>query len=166
MNYLYRLREDYARFMYGRYGGDTLNRFLSAVYLGLVVLGFVLRIIRAFIPSGGLYVVSRILYAISIMLLVYTIFRSLSKKIPKRQRENARFMEWWSNWQPYFQEKARKNKPKVRLFIRKMQDDEHVYKKCPQCKSVLRLAKKRGKHTTRCPACGHKFKVRIVFGDK
>ena len=166
MNFLYRLREDYARFMYGRYGGDTLNRFLSGVYLALVVVGFILSAINRLHPTAALSVVRMVLYYLSLALFLWTIFRMLSKKISKRQKENARFMRWWGNWQPYFREKAKKNEPKVRLFVNKMQDSEHLYKKCPQCKAVLRLAKKRGKHTTRCPACGHKFNVRIVFGDK
>lgn len=166
MNFLYRLQETYNRFMYGRYGGDTLNHFLSGVYIVLVLIGFVLRILVAITHSMVLYNIRYALYIISLLIFAVTVFRSLSKNLARRARENEVFMRWWGNWQPYFHKQAEKAKPKMRMMVRKMQDSDHVYKKCPDCKAVLRLAKKRGKHQTRCPACGKRFQVHIWFGDK
>ncbi len=166
MNFLYRLQESINRFMYGRYGNDTLNRFLSAVYMLLVVIGFILRVIVRFSASVVLYRIHYALYIVSLVIFAVTVFRSLSKNHASRIRENEFFMRWWGNWQPYFHKQAQKAQPKVRMFVRKMQDPDHVYKKCPDCKAVLRLAKKRGKHKTRCPACGKLFEVRVLFGDK
>ena len=37
----------------------------------------------------------------------------------------------------------------------------HVFRKCPACKSVLRLPRQKGKHTVRCPRCQHRFDVKI-----
>ena len=166
MNFIYRLQESYNRFMYGRYGNDTLNRFLSFFYFLLVVIGFILRILVFATSSIVLYKIRYILYILSLVVFGITIFRSLSKNIARRARENEVFMRWWGNWQPYVNKQAKKAEPKVRMMVRRMQDPEHVYKKCPDCKAVLRLPKKRGKHKTRCPACGKVFEVRLVFGEK
>ena len=40
-------------------------------------------------------------------------------------------------------------------------DKTHVYKKCPRCHSVLRLPRRKGKHTTVCPKCKNEFKVYV-----
>ena len=37
----------------------------------------------------------------------------------------------------------------------------HIYKKCPNCHAVLRLPRRKGKHTTVCPNCSKEFKVRV-----
>ena len=131
-----------------------------------VLIGFVLRILVAITHSMVLYNIRYALYIISLLIFAVTVFRSLSKNLARRARENEVFMRWWGNWQPYFHKQAEKAKPKMRMMVRKMQDSDHVYKKCPDCKAVLRLAKKRGKHQTRCPACGKRFQVHIWFGDK
>ena len=166
MNFLYRFQEAYTRFMYGRYGQDSLNRFLSFFYILLVAIGFILRILFVITRLIVLYKIRYALYIISLAVFAVTLFRSLSRNIARRSKENDFFMRWWGNWQPYFQKKARNAEPKMRMLVRKMQDSAHVYKKCPDCKAVLRLAKKRGKHKTRCPACGKLFEVRVWFGDK
>jgi len=152
--------------MYGRYGNDTLNRFLSFFYILLVVLGFFLRFLVFLTKSVVLYKIRYALYILSLIIFAVTIFRSLSKNISRRAKENEVFMRWWGNWQPYVHKQAEKTKPKARMFVRKMQDRDHIYKKCPDCKAVLRLAKKKGKHKTRCPACGKLFEVRVLFGEK
>lgn len=166
MNFLYRLQESYNRFMYGRYGNDTLNHFLSFAYILLVVIGFIFRILVFITQSIVLAKIRYVLYILSLVIFAVTVFRSLSKNLGRRARENEVFMRWWGNWQPYFTKQADKAKPKMRMFVRKMQDTDHIYKKCPDCNAVLRLAKKRGKHKTRCPACGKLFEVRVWFGDK
>ncbi|MBR2413738.1 MAG: hypothetical protein IKB13_04495 [Clostridia bacterium] len=166
MNFIYRLQESYNRFMYGRYGGDTLNHFLSFVYLFLVFLGFIFRILVFLTKSVVLYKIRYALYIISLIIFAVTVFRSLSKNLTRRARENEAFMRLWGNWQPYLHKQAKNAEPKVRMFVRKMQDRDHIYKKCPDCKAVLRLAKKKGKHKTRCPACGKLFEVRVLFGEK
>ncbi|MFR2916862.1 MAG: hypothetical protein ACLTKQ_08005 [Acutalibacteraceae bacterium] len=37
----------------------------------------------------------------------------------------------------------------------------HVFKKCPGCKAVLRLPRKKGKHTVNCPHCHKNFTVHV-----
>ena len=52
-------------------------------------------------------------------------------------------------------------KNKIDLYKQQKNDKCHVYRKCPNCKAVLRLPNKVGKHTTVCPRCNKEFKVRV-----
>ena len=36
----------------------------------------------------------------------------------------------------------------------------HVFKKCPQCKAMIRLPKRKGSHEVICPKCGREFKIK------
>ena len=62
------------RFLYGRYGTDTLN-------LALLVLGLVLTLL------GGLFFWP--LSLLAYVLYIYALFRTFSRNIPARQRERA-----------------------------------------------------------------------------
>ena len=128
--------------MYGRYGVDELYK------LG-VVLWIILSIINIFINS-------RIITIIELLLIVIIIYRSLSKNIVKRKYENQIYL------------KVRKKlSRKVNLIKRKWQDrNTHIYKKCPKCKTVLRLPLKKGTHTCKCPTCHNKFEVKCRRGEK
>ena len=130
------------KFMYGRYGVDELYK------LG-VVLWIILSIINIFINS-------RIITIIELLLIVIIIYRSLSKNIVKRKYENQVYLKL---------KKELKNK--VNLIKRKWQDrNTHIYKKCPKCKTVLRLPLKKGRHTCKCPTCNNKFEVKCRRGEK
>lgn len=67
------------RFMYGRYGNDQLNVFL----LGLSI---VLIILNGIVFKNG--IVSLLVW----ILLIYEIFRTYSRNIYKRRRENEVFL--------------------------------------------------------------------------
>ena len=131
------LREALVRFMSGRYGADSLYYFLLALYFVLVVV--------------NLFVGSYIIYLLSIAALVYAVFRAMSRNIYKRQRENQWFLKV-----------SEKPRGFIKLLSNKWRDRKtHVYKKCPQCKSTLRLPKVKGEHSVRCPRCGNLFDVKI-----
>lgn len=125
------------RFMYGRNGNDKLNQFLFWVY-------FVLLLLNLFLSSVILWVVELILVALYM-------FRFLSRNLYRRQAENRKFLKIWNKFTGFF--KLQKNKFRDRKT--------HVYRKCEHCKAVLRLPKKKGKHTVRCPQCGKTFSVKI-----
>ena len=125
------------RFMYGRNGNDKLNQFLFWVY-------FVLLLLNLFLSSVILWVVELILIALYM-------FRFLSRNLYRRQAENRKFLKIWNKFTGFF--KLQKNKFRDRKT--------HVYRKCEHCKAVLRLPKKKGKHTVRCPQCGKTFSVKI-----
>ena len=137
-----KLRYKFMNFMRGRYGNDQLNVGLLALYL-------LLGIVRLFIRNRA---AAYVFYVVMTLVLVFVFYRILSKNIAKRQQENAVFMRFWG-----------KVRPKLILFKDRIKDVKTKrYRTCPNCKNVLRLPAKRGKHTVRCPRCGKEFKVRIL----
>ena len=132
-----KFRNKLYRFMYGRYGGDTLNKVLFWVYAVWIIL---FSIVMLFVDSVWLSV----FYWISSgALCFWIIFRMFSRNIAARRKENDAFCGFF---------KLRKNKFRDRKT--------HVYRKCPDCKAVLRLPKAKGKHYVICPRCKNRFKVR------
>lgn len=124
--------------MYGRYGSDTLNKVLLAVYAAEVV---VFTVLSLFVNPTPLWM-SLAYFALSMILIFVIFFRMFSRNIQKRRRENDKFCGFF---------KLRRNKFRDRKT--------HVYKKCPHCKAVLRLPKAKGKHTVICPRCKNRFTV-------
>ena len=123
--------------MYGRYGYDTLGKTLLWVYISLI---FVYAVISFFVESALLYV----FYLISsTALVVYIFWRAMSRNIAKRRAENQKFCGFF---------KLRRNKWRDRKT--------HVYRKCPECRAVIRLPKAKGKHTVVCPRCKKRFDVK------
>lgn len=141
-----KFKNAFYRFMYGRYGGDTLNKVLLGVYVALVILFSVSSLVISFFP-GIPASVDAILYAVyltlSILLIVVIFFRIFSRNIAKRRKENEKFCGFF------------------RLLRNRFRDRKtHVYRKCPQCKVILRLPKAKGKHYVVCPRCKHRFQTK------
>ena len=133
------LRDKIVRFMYGRYGIDQLHLALLAVY-------FVLFIISIFV---NFIVIGILMWAD----LIWMTFRMLSRNIAKRKGENEKFLKLWNPL-----------KAKGQLAIRRVKERKaYRFRRCPYCKTVLRLPKRRGKHTVSCPRCHREFKVRILW---
>lgn len=120
------------RFMYGRYGNDTLNRFLLVLTICLLVL---YRMTRWSIFLG---------FSLCFIFLMY--YRMFSRQIYKRAAENSRFMTWWA---PIRQ--------KTLGRTMQMQDKQHRYYKCPTCRKTLRVPRGRGKIAITCPHCKRQF---------
>lgn len=130
------------KFMYGRYGIDELYK-----------LGLIIVIILSF---GNIFLNNRILGGIETLLVVILIYRSMSRNIVKRKYENRKYLNF---------KKAIKNR--FNLLKRRWNDrNTHVYKKCPKCKTVLRLPLKKGVHTCKCPNCSWKFDVKCRRDEK
>lgn len=146
-------KEQFFRWMEGRYGlrglSDNMQILLVAVY-------FVLALINVFARS-------RIVGALELFILLYTLFRVLSKNIPARENENRLVTVWAYKCRETlrFQKgnaQVRKEKRAVQKERRK--DKEHIYRECPECGATLRLPRKKGKHTVACPRCGNTFGVK------
>ena len=140
-------RSRIAHFLYGRYGADQLYHFLFVLQIVLLFLGAFLTVLG--MVSDVFSYISFFLYVIAIALFIWTVYRCLSKNIAKRQRENMAFLRL-----------------KSRLFGRRHSNRPadtatHIFRACPKCKSVLRLPRKEGKHTVKCPRCERRFKVRV-----
>lgn len=128
-----------ARFMYGRYGTDQL-------YYALFVISFVLVIANTFIRSS---IIGILLWAV----LLWMMFRTLSRNVYQRQRENEKFMTI-----------CNRVKAKGSLTSRRIKEIKtHRFRKCPHCKTVLRLPRRTGKHPVICPCCHNKFELRILW---
>ena len=132
-----KLKNKLYRFMYGRYGNDALNKFLTWVYFGWVV---ALSIVSLFVDSVWFSV---FYWLSSLALMIWLFSRMFSKNIAARRKENERFCGFF---------RLQKNKRRDRKT--------HVYRKCPECKAVLRLPKSKGKHFVVCPRCKNRFKVK------
>ncbi len=130
------IKEKFLRFMYGRYGVDELYKGLLTLYITLVAVNLFVRSV----------IISVLLWTV----FIYMMLRCFSKNIYKRQQENIIYLQ--------ATEKIRK---KFSMTKTMLTDKEHYYKKCPKCKSILRLKRVSGEHTARCPKCSESVQVKI-----
>lgn len=126
------IRNAIQKFMYGRYGNDSLNLFLLGSYLLLYLV----------------YLFTRfdLLYLAGFALLAWALFRMLSHNVERRRMENARFLRSAGPFLGWL---------RLRRTIRR--DKEHVYFKCPNCGQQLRVPRGRGNITVTCRSCGASF---------
>ena len=137
-DFLSRLRYRLSVFMQGRYGMDHLNRVL-------LISSFILYLIQRFKPN-------RVLYYLSTALLVYTLFRILSRNVSKRYRENVKFESAWRNVTGFFKDFSF-DKLKDRFSQAK---EYHIYK-CPRCGQKIRIPRGKGHIMVKCPKCAFEF---------
>jgi len=131
------LRDKFAGFMYGRYGTDQLYKALIALYFVLFI--------------GNLFLNSIILTTLMWAVLLLTLFRTFSRNVSRRRMENDKFMKIWKTV-----------KSRVLLYIRMIREIRtRRYRKCPHCKSIIRLPRKIGKHIVICPYCHDEFPTHI-----
>ena len=138
------LRERIARAMIGRAGPDRLYRASLWAAVILLLVGLILA-------AGGLRVVPMILRILAVALLVWNVYRCFSRNIAARRRENSAYCRAADGI-------------KSRFALRKKAFRErktNVYRRCPHCRNTLRLPRKPGEHTVRCPACGERFSLKI-----
>lgn len=142
-NWLTKTAIKFEQFMVGRYGIDAFYKALLVFYLILIILNSIL--LR--ITTVGYYIT----LVLSLAVLVFAFYRVFSKNISARRKEN----NWWlKTTAPIVkQSKLLSDKWKFRKT--------HVFRKCPNCKAVLRLPKKKGKHNVNCPHCRQNFKVTV-----
>jgi hypothetical protein len=132
-------KDKLAHFMYGRYGIDQL-------YYALLVVYFVLMFVNSFVNSP---IISTLIWIV----LIGMIFRTFSRNIYRRSIENQKFMKIWNPL-----------KSKGSLSTRRIKEIKtHRFRNCPNCKKALRLPRKTGKHTVKCPCCHNEFKIRILL---
>ena len=132
-SFMQKFRNAIYKFSYGIHGSDQFSKFL--LYGGLAL--FLVYVIT------GL----RILYTLSLIMLIYNCFRILSKNHTKRYQENQAFLFY-------------KGKVDAKFALQKRKWNErktHVFYKCPKCKMVMRLPKGRGKIEITCPKCKNNF---------
>lgn len=132
-----KLKQKASGFMGGRYGIDHL-------YVANLILYFILLIVhRQFkIPLFDYLL---------LILIFWTFYRVFSRNIPKRQAENQVLLRLITLI-----------KSKSSLLIKRIKDIRtNRYRKCENCRATLRLPRKRGVHTVKCPRCAGQFQVKI-----
>lgn len=134
-----RFRNTVARFMVGRYGNDSFNRFLFWVY-------FVIWAISNFFRrSMFVLVFAVVLWAV----LGVLVFRTLSRNIARRQAEERWFLGWWNPTKRWCAHQITRLRD-IRRFR---------YRRCPSCRAMLRLPIKRGRRTVTCHRCHGQFRA-------
>lgn len=123
--------------MVGRYGMDEM-------YIGLLVLWMLITVVNGFVRSVFLNIAA---FAV----LVFGLYRFMSRKHDKRRRENEVFLKMWKPLKGWFT--LQRDRFRDRKTAR--------YRKCKHCRAIIKLPNKKGKHTVRCPKCGELFDVRI-----
>lgn len=126
------IRNAIQRFMYGRYGNDQLNSCMLLAYVAFSLLFLLTRFI--------------LFNWVAQVLILLTLFRMLSRNLPRRREENTKFLKAAD--------------PAVRWFrlqrtIRR--DKEHRYFRCPNCGQQLRVPRGKGKITVTCRGCHASF---------
>ena len=122
---LSRLKNGFRHFMLGRYGTDKLN-------MGILTLGVVCSLVAVFTPF---LLVDAILTLLSYGLMLWAIFRMLSRNTYKRYQENRRYLR----------------------FLERLKDRDHRYFDCPRCRQTVRVPKGKGKISITCPKCRETF---------
>lgn len=113
------------RFMAGRYGSDKLN-------MAILGAGLLLCVVSMFI---NWVVPDLVLTFLSYALMIWAIFRMLSRNTYKRYRENRAYLN----------------------FLQRLKDKEHLYFTCPRCHQTVRVPRGKGKILITCPKCSEKF---------
>ena len=129
-----RIGEAFRRFMYGRYGSDELN---IGLLVTAVIVSLLHSILTLFLGSSRIFatIVSPLLYLLVLALLGFDLLRTFSRNIYARQKANRWFRQLWT----------------------RIKDRKNRYFRCPKCKQMVRVPRKKGKINIRCPKCGEKF---------
>lgn len=129
------MKEKFYLFMQGRYGIDQLNSFLMIVcVICFIVNMFIGSIILTFIAYGT---------------WLFVIFRMFSKNIYARNRENDKYLNFFSPLSRW-----------LKLKLMSKQDPSNKYFSCPKCKQMVRVPKGHGTVVVTCPNCQNKFEKR------
>ena len=123
--------------MYGRYGTDKLNMFLVIMLLVFEVGNFSVR---------NEYF-SMVFTSWEFLLIFLIYYRMFSKNISKRYAENQKYLSIENRVRRFF------GKSK---YMQQQRKEFHIYT-CPQCKQKIRIPRRKGKISIRCPKCGNEF---------
>ena len=130
------MKERFYRFMAGRYGGDQLSRFLSAVSMVLILLSLLTR--------GSL------LWLLAVAVLVLNYYRIFSRNMEKRRAENARYLQRRQAVTQAWRDRR----------DRWSQRRDYCFFRCPSCRAMLRVPRGKGRIRVTCRKCGNAFERR------
>ena len=128
-----KIKNSLYRFMAGRYGTDSLNNFLLFAAIAVMLINM-------------LTLRSPFVNLLADALIFLSLFRSLSRNIWKRQKENIKYMEL-----------TRPVRSRFSLIKKNASDKEHKYFSCPHCHQTVRVPRGHGKIEITCPRCKSTF---------
>lgn len=128
-----KLREQFRRFMVGRYGTDELNRFLTILTLIFVALHLMVK--------------SSILFWMEAACLSVVYLRMFSRNTGRRFQENQAYLRYAF----YGREWIRS------LRFRLKEGSRYKIFKCPRCGQKLRIPRGHGRISIHCKTCGNEF---------
>ncbi len=141
---LWRLRQAFSRFMYGRNGFDRLTLWLLVIYITLGITRGTLRLVlRNEYVDLGFWIVMTLLFC-------YCVFRVVSRNTYARRNEEAKFLSWWRRVINLF-----------KVMHSNRVDKSRKYMICPHCRAIIRFPRKKGVHSASCPKCRGPLTVRI-----
>ena len=120
-----RFRAGFQNFMSGRYGADRLN-------MAILCAGLVASVLSSLF-AGRL--VGTVCWFASYGLMIWAIFRALSRNTYKRYQENRKFL----------------------MFFDRLKDRNNCYFDCPKCRQTVRVPRGKGKISITCPRCKERF---------
>ena len=130
------MRDKIYRFMQGRYGTDDFYKFLFWVALIGIVINWFFK--------------SQLLSFAVTLILVYAMYRVLSKNLSARYAENQRYLQATAKIRYWFDQQKK---------LMEERKYHHIYT-CPKCRQKIRIPKGKGKIMIRCPKCHHEFQKR------
>ena len=130
------MRDKISRFMQGRYGTDDFYKFLFWVALIGIVINWFFK--------------SQLLSFAVTLILVYAMYRVLSKNHSARYAENQRYLQATAKIRYWFDQQKK---------LMEERKYHHIYT-CPKCRQKIRIPKGKGKIMIRCPKCHHEFQKR------
>lgn len=128
-----KIKNSLYRFMAGRYGTDSLNNFLLFAAIAVMLINM-------------LTLRSPFVNLLADALIFLSLFRTLSRNIWKRQKENLKYMEL-----------TRPVRSRFSLIKKNASDKEHKYFSCPHCHQTVRVPRGHGKIEITCPRCKSTF---------
>ena len=133
-----RFRDKIAQFMYGRNGYDAFSQFLLLAAVVLMVFTWIFSRVPA---------LSALFQMAEWVVLIWCIWRTLSRNIYKRQQENAKYYEKRRLVSRWFRS----------VKDRWQQRKDYKFFRCPSCHALLRVPKGKGKLQLTCRKCGNRF---------
>lgn len=128
--------------MNGRYGIDDLYYANFYLYIVLMLINIIAK--------------SQFINVICFILIIIMLFRFFSKSTTKRKKENEKFHDI---------------KSKILLPFNKFKksyNSDYIYKKCPRCKTTLKLPLplQIGIKHTKCPKCKKRISMLVLRKQK
>ncbi len=136
------LKEKWNALVEGRNGLDFWNYVIIVVDVALIAVSM---LTDSYLPL-----------VFAFLLIVLFLFRALSRNLARRQKENR-----------FFSDASKAIVREHKLNAMRWRDRKtHVYKKCPACRRVLRVKRRKGKKDIHCPYCNNDFQIVIhLKGD-